>query len=341
MGIFSKLFSQPLELDALTRPHEVLASPFTGDSHLEHIVARDILGLDSAPLTRARAMQVPAVVKARALILGTLARQPLIKTTRGEQAEPEPWMYRSRFGGVHRRMAWTLDDHIFYGLSLWWLERGSRGEVLDAARVPFDSWEIQDGSVYLSGNRVPWSSVALIEGPQEGLLQLAGLSINGALAQEVAWTQRVTSPVPMVELHLTDQNYPMTKEEKQELAAEWEKQRQRGGTAVTPAEIEMKVHGTTSTDLFIQGRNSSRLDIANFLNVPASLLEGTTSTASLTYSTQEGRRNELVDLSLSYWATPIEERLSQDDIVPRSSAIQFDLEYMVSRDQLPLPTRED
>ena len=128
-----------------------------------------------------------------------------------------------------------------------------------------------------------------------------------------------------------------TADEARDLVHTWEKaRREGGGTAYTPASIETKVHGTAETDLFVNGRNALRLDVANFCNIPAALLEGSMATASLTYSTKQGSRNDLVDLSLGYWADPIEARLSQDDVVPSGRNVAFDLSALATPVQ---PTR--
>lgn len=336
-------------LDRLFKPLDVsnvaalpIASPWQNDSHLSKVITADILGIESGIVTRATAMQVPAIVKARAIICGTLSRQPLRLLSDGNEIDSPPWLIRSSYGDVRQRMLWTLDDLMFYGRSLWLLERGTRNQILDAARVPFDRWSIDEEGIVKIGDRpVEADSACVILAPQEGLCTIAAGTIRGAIALEKAWTNRATAPVPLAELHINDETTHLTPQEMRDLAAEWEKQRRNGGTAVTPYEVDLRVHGAHTADLFIEGRNASRLDFANFLNVPASLLEGSTSTASLTYSTTEGRRSELVDLSLAYWANAIEARLSQDDIVPRGQAVQFDIEYLVRDTPLPLPTVKD
>lgn len=311
-------------------------SPWAGPSHLERVVWSDIFGTDvPVPVTRADAMRVPAVAKGRSLIVGTLSRQPLAKFRGESKVSPEVWMYRTNTAQSPRaRMLWTLDDCIFYGTSLWALERGARGNILDAIRVPPEWWEIdEDMQLTVYGQPVDPEDVALIEGPQDGLLEIAAETIAGARAIDRAWVSRVETPVPLMELHGTDPNAQLTPDEAKELTDTWDKARREGGTAYTPPDIEARVHGTVVPDLFTNGRNSIRLDIANYLGLPASLLDGSTATASLTYSTQEGRRNELVDLSLAYWATPVEARLSQDDIVPAGTRTAFDLEYLTAPTQ--------
>ncbi|MGV8965335.1 MAG: phage portal protein [Cellulomonas sp.] len=306
-------------------------SPWSAGS-LTKFAWSDILGADATFVTRAEAMKVPSIVKGRALIVGTLSRQPLAKFRGAAMQAPDSWMYRTNTDvSPQVRMLWTLDDIIFGGSSLWAVERGAGNRITDAVRVPPEWWEVTpDLEVLVNGQSVGRDEVLLFEGPQDGLLEIAADTIRAARAMERAWSSRVETPVPLVELHMTDASSPLEDDEADALIAQWEGARKRGGTALTPAEIEVKTYGDTPIDLFIQGRNALRLDVANYLALPAALLDGSTATASLTYSTKETSRNELVDLSLSFWATPIEARLSQDDVVPRGQRTAFDLSYLTT-----------
>lgn len=341
MGLFDTLrqINSPISYG---RP--VIKSPWSTGS-LSPWVISDILGVETKVVTRADAMRVPAIVKGRALIAGTLSRFPLAAYKVGDRIETPAWLYRTS-GAVtpSQRMLWTLDDLIFFGVSLWMVERGTRDQITDAVRVLPDSWEVTpDLEIRVNGERVSPEQVILFEGPQDGLLDIAAVDIRSALAMRTAWASRVTSPVPLVELHDTDPMAELTDDEIDSLIQQWETARKSGGaTGYTPARIEARIHGAISSDLFIEGRNASRLDFANYLNVPASLLEGSMATASLTYSTQEGRRNELADYSLSYWAEPIEARLSMDDVTPRGTRIAFDWsEWLIPTQPGTAPAKED
>lgn len=312
-----------------------ISSPWT-TSQLQPIVWADIFGADvPRTVSRKSALRVPAIAKGRALIVGTLSRQPLAKFRGSEKVSAEPWMYRtSTKQSPRQRMLWTIDDILFTGMSLWAVQRGSKGQILDAIRVPRDAWEIDpDLRIVVNGRPQQEEEVILLEGPQEGLLEIAAGTIESATNMERSWGKRVESPVPLMELHSTDPNGDLTTEEATALTSEWDVARVNGGTAYTPAGIEARVHGNVVADLYISGRNAIRLDVANFLGLPGSLLDGSTATASLTYSTKEGSRNELVDLSLAYWANPIEARLSQDDVTPAGTRVAFDLEYLATPTQ--------
>lgn len=308
-----------------------VASPWGEKGTLTRTMVADIFGPEAAPLTRQEAMRVPALAKGRALICGTLSRQPLALFDGETKLDPAEWMYRTgSLVAPQTRMLWTLDDLIFEGRSLWAVDRDATGQIVDAARVPTDWWQITDDlRVLVNDKEVKADEVIVFEGPQDGLLTIARDDIQAARDMTRAWANRVASPVPLVELHQLDDR-DISDDEADELLGTWEKSRKRGGTALTPKHLEVKTHGETVADLFIAGRNAARLDFANFLNLPGSQLDGSTATASLTYVNKGSDRSELVDISLQYWAGPIAARLSQDDVVPPGQRVDFDLTWLAA-----------
>lgn len=318
-----------------------VSSPFS-EKNLARVVISDIAGIKPlASMTREDAMSVPSVAKARALILGTLGRQPLALFEGDTMLDPPVWTYRSdTIQSPLQRMCWTLDDLLFYGRSLWYVERDNSKQIVDAIRVPQDWWEIdQSGIVYgrIDGEKskepLPNESIIYFEGLQEGLLDIAARTLRGAIDLEKAWSDRIKAPIPLVELHEAERDTEVNDEEAAEYIIKWENARRNSGTAFTPYGLEMRTHGDKSTDLFVEGRNALRLDVALFTSIPSTLLEGSQATASLTYSTQEGRRNEMIDYSLSFWAAAIESRLSMDDVCDKGKRIGFNIEYFTQSSQ--------
>jgi hypothetical protein len=321
-----------------------IASPFSAND-LNKVVWSDVFGTQPTIITREEALAIPAVHKARALVISLIADKPLIAFRDPETRLPsQPTWTRRTNGAVSpwHRMAMTLDDLIFYGWSLWATKRGASGQVLDAERVPVGLWrfgergvvEVIDpdsGSYRVADER----EVVLIPGPSEGLIQYAARSFGGAIAIEDSWVKRAQSPIPLVELHQTQES-DITPAEAEKYVKDWDAARIKGATAFTPHDIEAKALGTVSADLYIEGRNASRLDVANFFNLPASLLDGSVSEASLTYSTQQGDANEVALYALPYWIRPIEGRLSQDDVVPAGQFVRFDISGFVSLPQSPI-----
>lgn len=325
----------------LSRPNRLtVRSPWVDSSNLARVALADMAGMQITGISRLEAMSVAPVARGRGLICGHLSGLPLTlwDAATNTKVETPAWFGSTRsLLSPRLRLAWTLDDLIFTGLSLWAVERDGSGAVTDALRVPRDQWHPDPDTLGVVVNGQPVTdarSVVLFEGLQEGLLTIAAGDVRGSLDMSKAWRQRVAAPIPNVALKQTDQNAELDPEEIDELVLDWEAARSAGGTAFVPYGIEAEALGQVVADLYIAGRNGSRLDLANYLQVPASMLEGSQSTASLTYSTQEGRRSDFIDSCLTYWATPIEARLSQDDVTPDGTTVRFDFGSLLA---LPAP----
>jgi hypothetical protein len=345
MGLFD-LMKRAATLGAATTaspmPPQDVASPFAA-GQLQSIVWSDIFGQSTEIMTREEALAIPGVHKARAVLLALIADKPLVAYKGEERMPTQPTWTRRTSGAVSpwHRMAVTIDDLIFFGWSLWAVKRGAARQVLDAERVPMGMWKFGDGGVVMvtdpnTGKLRPADDdeVVLIPGPSEGLLAYAGRSLGGARDVEEAWVERAKHPF-MIDLHQTvEGNLDPT--EAQEIVDAWASARESSGIALTPYDVQANDLGATvDSGLYIEGRNASRIDIANFFNLPAALLDGSLSTASLTYSTQEGRRNDVVDYTLPYWTRPLEGRLSQDDVVPAGQHVRFDLASLIDLPQSP------
>lgn len=338
-----------------------IRSPFI-NSTASKLVWSDILGTHAQIITRAEAMTLPAVVKGRAIIVGTGAPAPLVAlgeewriektldTLTGQLvdaytqklAEQPEWLYRSsgQLSPLHR-MIWTLDDLIFAGMALWSVEReGGKadGRILEVTRIPIEWWTLDDtGRILVNEQPVQAHEVCLFTAASEGLLEFATRSIRGALLLEDAWVKRSRNPIPLVELHETIDN-GLREGEAEALVQDFIDARDdvNGMVSFTPFNVELKTHGESAPQLAIEGRNFVKVDIANFLNLPAAALDGSLSTASLTYSTREGSRNEILDAVEGYWLDPIGWRLSQDDMTAPGTRIRSDFGNL--RTVTPSPT---
>ncbi|MFL6094308.1 MAG: hypothetical protein ACJ71Y_02540 [Blastococcus sp.] len=333
------------------RPPTAIRSPWsTGD--LAQIVWADLFGDENAfPLTRAAAIQVPAVARARHLLVGNIARLPLRAVRLDTPVGPQPlWITRTD-GAMSpwHRMAWTVDDCLFAGWSLWACERDRRGAVQRVERVPAELWtwgnadDGDDGAVVLvDGQKVDPDTVLLIPGPHEGILTSARKTILAARLQELMWQRRVAAPIPAMEIHQTTDD-EITDDEIDALLAGWVTARTDpdGAVAYTPYNIELKAHGTATTDLLIEARNAVAVDIASHTGLPAAALNASLSTATLTYSTAETAQGE-VTAAAALYANPIAARLSMDDVVPRGQRTAFDLNFLTTQPPAPFgPTTED
>lgn len=313
--------------------------------------------IENLQMSRAVAMTIPSVVKARNLLVSAIAKYPL-KALRANSdgtdtdvTNDNAWLYRTN-GPVspYERMAWTVDDVIFYGVSLWLVDRGApvdgRAPILNAAWTPRSTWKIDvvdeatgEMGILVLGS-LGWVPLAedryiLFNSPFEGLLTLAQRTLSGALDTEKAWTGRLRNPIPLIDLHRVDDG--MTDAEVKALVADWSAARtkENGAIGSTPPSVEVKVFGELKHELFVEGRNAIRTDIGSFLNIRVAMLDGTIGIDSLTYSTKDGEANAFYEFDLPFWTDPIVDRLSQDDVVARGTRIRFE---KYSADNLPVAT---
>lgn len=313
-----------------------VASPWA-TSQLSQIVWADILGSETLPVTRAEAVTVPSITAARKLIVSRIAGLPLVALDAAGPLAKQP-SFLHRTNGVTtpwHRMAWTLDDLLFYGWSLWQVVRGYDEQILEATRVPPEWWQIDpDNRITINGQFVDADQVILFAGPDEGLCTFACRTIRAAKNVESAWAGRIRNPVPLVDLHRTTDNEMEAEEVVAMIDAFTDARRDvNGAVTSTPADVELKVYGESASSYLVEARNAVRLDVANMTGLPAAALDGSLSTASLTYTTQAGTRTDIAD-ALDGWMDPIAARLSQDDVVPRGTRVRFDVTDLAT----PVPT---
>ena len=309
-----------------------IVSPWAG-GQLHQIVWSDLFGTETQFISRVEAMTIPAVAKARQILVSTIARFPLITLDADNNPVDHPWL-QATDGEVSpwHRLAYTIDDLIFFGWSLWGVERDANGTITKADRCPIERWEIDaENVVRIDGEIAEADSVILIPGPFEGLLRVGSRTLRGGVKLEASWVGKATNPIPAIELHATTDD-PLEIDEVQALVQAWADARSdvNGAIAFTPHNIEARPHGNAEPSLLIEGRNFLRIDVGAFLGIPAALMDASLSTASLTYSTQEGQRNEFADFTLPYWMEPIQQRLSMDDVVPAGERVRFDLTELFS-----------
>lgn len=346
-------------LSTVTDPSTLpIASPWSS-STLERIVAEDVFGTELPINTRAAAMRIPTVARARNLIVGTICRLPLVQLGRGERipavddlAAREPfddgqptWLYRTDDGtSPQLRTAWTVDDLLFYGWSCWWRQNDAAGFPLAAGRVNMGDWSINaDNQVEIHGVPQDPRNVILIPGLHEGLLTYGRDALNDARTLYRNVRNRLATPTPGLDLHQTG-GRDMTDDEIDKLIERWAIARRgdNGGVSFTSKDIEAKPVGGDDGQLMIDARNAAAVDLARAVGVSAGMVDATAPKASLNYETQTGRNQEFVDLDLYLYMTPITARLSLDDVMPRGKRAAFDLTDFTSPAPSPTgPTAQD
>jgi hypothetical protein len=320
-----------------------VGSPWT-TGQLTSIVWADVFGADSLqPVTRAMAMSVPAVAKARHTLCSVIAPLPLLDFVGADQAPNQPlWMQRTDGDlSPFHRMAWTVDDLLFYGWSLWAAKRGAPTDgspLLAAARVPWERWEVDsDGFITVDQQRVHADQAVLIPGPHGGLLNDSSTIIRMAADNLAAAASAARNPNPNVDLHYTGDE-PMAEDDITALITRWSDARRglNGGVGFTNKLVEARMLGSHLDKLLIEGRNADAVDVARAAGIPAASVDANSAGASLEYTTAETRNQELLDYGVRFYMDAIRSRLSQDDCVPRGHRTAFDLSEFTTL--TPTPT---
>jgi hypothetical protein len=315
-----------------------IVSPWAG-GQLSQVVWSDIFGVEANTISRKEAMTIPAVAKARQILVTSIAKYPLVALSGADDVTASHAWLQATDGEVSpwHRMAWTIDDLIFFGWSLWGVERDASGQIIKADRCPIERWTIDpDGAIRIDDVVAEEGSVILIPAPFEGLLAVGSRTLKGGAKLEASWVGKATNPIPAIELHATTDD-PLETDEVLALVQAWADARSdvNGAIAFTPHNVQAIAHGSAEPSLLIEGRNFLRIDVGAFLGIPASLMDASLSTASLTYSTNESQRNEFADFTLPYWLEPIQQRLSLDDVVPAGERVRFDLTDLYTNPPTP------
>jgi HK97 family phage portal protein len=299
----------------------------------------NILG-GSTNTTRALAMSVPSVARARNIICGTIGSLPLTTFNRitGEYVDPHRVINQPdpRVAGFVI-YCWLAEDIWLYGagygqvLEMYSATDGGRVRAWtrvspDRVTVDTDFLNTTINGYKVDGKSVPMQGVGSIirfDGPDEGLLHRAGKTIAAAVYLENAAVNYAKEPAPTMVLKSNGTN--LTAERISSLLTAWKSARQSRSTAFLNADVDLKEFGFDPKSLQLaEGRQYVALELSRACGIPAYFLSA--EQTSMTYSNAVTERRSLVDFSLRPILKAIEERLSLPDFVPNPVMTRFALD---------------
>jgi hypothetical protein len=232
----------------------------------------------------------------------------------------------------------TVEDHLFYGMSVWLVTRRYAAAAADLAgrpaemvRIPWHAWSTDDAGrvTDLDGQPIDPNLLIVIPGPHEGILNFAQRTIRGAIDLERTAADVARRPFRL----LLNQTTDITLDAADRAAIVGEARRalrDNDGVLFTNAAIEATTVPIDSGALLIDGRNASALDVARHVSMPAAMLDATSQGASWnTRPPRAGTSSGSTTDCPCTW-TPIAARLSMDDVVPQGQRVAFDAEDLTS-----------
>ena len=299
----------------------------------------NILG-GSTNTTRALAMSVPSVARARNIICGTIGSLPLTTFNRitGEYVDPhrvinqpdprvagfviycclaeDIWLYGAGYGQVLEMYSATDGGRV----RAWTRVSPDRVTVdTDFLNTTINGYKVDGKSVPMQGV----GSIIRFDGADEGFLHRSGKTVAAAVYLENAALNYAKEPAPSMVLKSNGTN--LTAERISSLLSAWKSARQSRSTAFLNADVDLKEFGFDPKSLQLaEGRQYVALELARACGIPAYFLSA--ETTSMTYSNAVSERRSLVDFSLRPILKAIEERLSLPDFVPNPVMVRFDLD---------------
>ena len=345
VGLFDKILTLASYSPSTGWANAAIASPWSVGSGLDPVIFPEVSNL---AVTRSMALTVPPVARAIALYSTAVAKLTLT----AESGVTPRWL-NNTFDSVTpgKRLANIVQDLIFHNESCLIVDRDGDG-IRDALHMPYDLWSTdQLGRITFNDEPAEdQSQFIYLQGLMpEGFLSYAADSVREYRSIRRTINDRADNPIPMIELDVQDE-FEGTDEELADAQRKWNKARRApgGATAITPRGVKANPMSPASSDdvLLIGARNAVRLDMANFLNINAAMLDGNNGTSD-TYSNTLQNKNEFESLSLSTWTTPIEQRFSQPDVHPvKVHFPRFDTADDAKGNtgtavQTPLPTQQE
>lgn len=353
MGLFRRRQSPPVATFGDSAPlDKALAAATAG---------RSATGLwrPPGPMTRADAMQLSVVNRARDLLCGVVGRAELVRwSTWGQPEGSEPrrlpagWLDRP--DPTRTRTAWTsavLDDLFFHGFAACRVTvRGADGYPLALEHVRWveltpplghpawmgpngprtfpqpareDFWTRTDP---LSGKVLPFSALNMVtfESPVSPMLENTVALWLAARLDSAAARFSGTGMLPGYLAQTGGADLSQT--ELQELAAAWDVAREN---QVTPALNRYVSYTESEADpsrlQLVEGRTYQDAALARLANVPGYAVGATTPGEGMTYKTALTARFDLVDFGLSPFITALEQTLSGPDVTPTGTWVEADL----------------
>ncbi len=332
---------------------------FAMDIPVEMLEAMSGGGLIAPRISRELALQVPAVMRCRNIIAGSLGTLPIRVHDSANRVATGPFLVPKPDPQIPQSVmiAETVEDLFFEGIAWWRVTKfgpsvgGRRGFPLEAYRVPVGRVYVAptnaptpqlvspdllypvDGRVYVDGIPVPDREMIRFDSPNPPFLRHAARAIRTCLLLDSAAALYAKEPMPLGYFAPRDPNAdPATPEEITEVLDDWETARAQRVWGFVNAALEAKTLSWNPEQLQLAAqRQHAVLEIARAAGVDPEELG--VSTTSRTYANQEQRGQALITFTLGAYVSALQDRLSMGDVLPPDFTAQIDFSGFLRGDE--------
>jgi hypothetical protein len=309
------------------------------------------MGTIAPKVSKEEALQVPAVLRGRNLICGSLAALPLyqIDDQRKRVSSQLLSQIDSDVANVVT-LSQTLEDLLFEGIAWWQVKAVGFDDFpvsakhVDVTAVSMEpppgfpihtlpSGQLPGGYVYVSGEQVPANHVIRFDSPNPPLLVHAARAIRRALKLEQTGDKYAEQPQARGFFTPAEGADPAEDDDIQELLTEWEAARRAHATGYVPAALKYNPLQWSPADLQLaELKRKATLDIANAMGLDPEDLGLSVDGKSMTYNNAVDRRQDRINECYAPYLRAIEDRLSMTDVTPPGKSVHFDLDGFMKAD---------
>lgn len=301
---------------------------------------------------RAEALSVPAVLRGRNLICGSISTLPLRQFDANNNVVPLSLLQQidpDVANGV--TLAQTVEDLLFEGISWWRItafgfdKYPTSARHLDYSTVSLQpptsnpsllpgGYDPRGAVVYVDGEPVPAAQIIRFDSPNAPLLVAAARAIRRALLLDRTAELYGGNPRPLDYFAPADGATDPADEDVAAFLGDWAGYRQRRATGYVPGWAQYHTVDTpTPAELqLVELQQRAALDLANAMGLDPEDLG--VSTTSRTYQNSTDRRLSKVNDTYSPYMQAIAGRLSMPDVTKRGCRVAFDLDDYLRADPL-------
>jgi hypothetical protein len=346
MGIFNRTVNK-----AAISPQPTKAAAAGGSFYQNNNAGAQLVGQYYSYVegtARNRAMSVPTISRARDLmssVIGCMNLKMFSEMWNGSEMEkiplaPRTWLRRIDPSVPNNFiMSWTFDDLFFFGRAFWYItSRTADGYPASYTRLPaamvqtLDQagpvWFAPSKDIVFNGGGLDPNDVVQFLSPIQGIIYMSEQAVATALKLESARYRNSSSAIPAGILRQNG-GEPLSAQELSDLAAAFNAARETNQTAALN-EFVTYTETLTSPDkmLLIDSAEFQAMEMARLCNIPPYLAG--ISVGSYSYQSSAESRMDLWTFGVRAYADCIAGTLSQNNILPNGTFVEFDVQQYLT-----------